>query len=272
MKKTVWITGASSGIGEAIAKLMAPQNTNLILSSRRQEELERVKTLCVSKGAEPDSVLVLPMDVTDESVMPELVKQAEEAFGGIDLLINNAGISQRSLCQNTDMAVYRKLFDIDVFGQMAVTKLVLPGMLARGSGHVAVTSSVAGKIGVAQRTGYCAAKHAMMGFFDALRAEVEHQGISVSTITPGWIRTAVSENAISGDGTNYGKMDKDIANGLDVDKAAAVIVEGLNKKKREVAVGGRLEMMALRLKRFAPGVVFNMMSKRGAAVSQSTQS
>ena len=145
-------------------------------------------------------------------------------------------------------------------------------MLARGSGHVAVTSSVAGKIGVAQRTGYCAAKHAMMGFFDALRAEVEHQGISVSTITPGWIRTAVSENAISGDGTNYGKMDKDIANGLDVDKAAAVIVEGLNKKKREVAVGGRLEMMALRLKRFAPSIVFNMMSKRGAAVSQSTQS
>ncbi len=272
MKRTVWITGASSGIGEAIARVMARQNTNLILSSRREEELERVKSLCVTSGASEDSVLVLPMDVTDESAMPQIVKQAESAFGGIDLLINNAGISQRSLCQNTEMAVYRTLFDIDVFGQIAVTKLVLPAMLERGTGHIAVTSSVAGKIGVAQRTGYCAAKHAMMGFFDALRAEVEHQGVDVSTITPGWIKTAVSENAISGDGSSYGKMDKDIANGMDVNEAAEVIVSGLNKKKKEIAVGGRLEMVALRLKRFFPGVVFNMMSKRGAEALRNEQS
>ncbi|HKX54532.1 MAG TPA: SDR family NAD(P)-dependent oxidoreductase [Xanthomonadales bacterium] len=168
--QVVWITGASSGIGEALAVQFAQEKSKLVLSARRQNELERVRDRCLQAGA--SEVLVLPLDITDQAAFPTAVEQVKTRFGRIDMLINNAGLSQRSICVNTEMAVYRTLFEVDVMGQIALTKAVLPGMLAQGSGHIAVTSSVAGKIGAPQRTGYCAAKHAVMGFFDALRAEV----------------------------------------------------------------------------------------------------
>ena len=189
--QVVWITGASSGIGEALAAQFAQEQSQLVLSARRQSELERVRDRCIQAGA--SEVLVLPLDVTDQAAFPAAVEQVKARFGRIDMLVNNAGLSQRSTCVNTDMAVYRTLFEVDVMGQIALTKAVLPGMLAQGKGHIAVTSSVAGKIGAPQRTGYCAAKHAVMGFFDALRAEVVDQGIRVTTITPGFIRTAMTE-------------------------------------------------------------------------------
>ena len=256
--KTVWITGASSGIGEATAYEMAAEGALLILSARREEELERVKATCVANGASADNIMVLALDVIDEAAMPAIVAKAEAFTGRIDMLFNNAGISQRSLCVDTDMATYRKLFEVDVFGQIALTKLVLPIMLKQGSGHMAVTASVAGKIGVKFRTGYCAAKHAMMGFFDALRAEVAHQGIFVTTVTPGYIRTAISTNALKGDGSKFGKVDKNIGAGMDVTACAKVIMRGFKAGKPEIPVGEGMEMKALWVKRFFPNKLFKM--------------
>ncbi|TVP57545.1 MAG: SDR family oxidoreductase [Halomonadaceae bacterium] len=261
--QVVWITGASSGIGEALALNMAARNAKLVLSARRQGELERVKAACVAAGAAPENVLVLPLDVTDSDRLTPATDTVLATFGQIDLLINNAGLSQRSLCKDTDMSVYRQLMEVDVLGQIALTKAVLPHMLKRRQGHLAVTASVAGKIGVSQRTGYCAAKHAVMGFFDALRSEVENEGLRVSTITPGFIRTDIARNALSADGTPFGEEDKDIAGGMDVTECAQVIVSGLAKGKPEIAVGKGKEMHALWLKRLSPALVFRMVRGRG---------
>ncbi len=256
--QTVWITGASSGIGEALALRYAREGASLALSARRKDELERVAGLCRDAGLPADQVLVLPLDVTDWESLPAAVQAVLDTFGAIDLLVNNAGVSQRSLCKDTDMAVYQKLMDVDVMGQIALTKAVLPHMLERGSGHLAVTASVAGKVGVPQRTGYCAAKHAVMGFFDALRAEVEGRGINVSTIVPGFIRTDISRNALAGDGSAFGKLDDNIAGGMDVTECAEVVFKGLSAKKREIPVGKGKEMAALWIKRVSPEALFRI--------------
>jgi len=258
----VWITGASSGIGEALAKQYVKQGAQLVLSARRVTELERVKQSCIAQGAKAENILVLPLDLLEPDSMPEKVSQVLNAFTTIDVLINNAGISQRSLCLDTSLSTYKTLLDVDVFGQIALTKAVLPVMVKQGSGHMAVTSSVAGKVGVKWRTGYCAAKHAVMGFFDALRAEVAEHGIQVSTITPGFIKTDVSKNAVTAEGEKFGVDDDDIAAGMDVDKCAKIIVKKLNKGVKEIAVGEGLSMMALWLKRLSPGLVFSMVQNK----------
>ncbi|WP_372965832.1 SDR family oxidoreductase [Marinobacter sp.] len=256
--QTVWITGASSGIGEALALQYAKDGAGLVLSARREDELKRVAARCVEAGLPEDHILVLPLDVTDWASHAETVQTVLDRFGAVDLLVNNAGVSQRSLCKDTDMSVYQKLMDVDVMGQIALTKAVLPHMLNRGSGHLAVTASVAGKVGAPQRTGYCAAKHAVMGFFDALRAEVEGEGLHVSTIVPGFIRTDISRNALSADGSQYGELDDDIAGGMDVTECAQVIFKGLQAKKREIPVGKGKEMAALWVKRLSPELVFRL--------------
>lgn len=254
--KVVWITGGSSGIGEALALQYASGGARLVLSARRGDELERVKALCIGQGLRDEGVLVLPLDVTDHDSMPGAMSRIIDTFGCVDSLINNAGISQRSLCVDTDMSVYQQIFDVDVLGQIALTKTELPHMIDRRSGHIAITSSVAGKIGVAQRTGYCAAKHAVMGFYDALRAELDQHGIQVTTITPGFINTNISVNALKGDGSEYGEVDKDIAGGMDVTRCAEVIMDGFRKGIPEIAVGEGIEMKALWLKRLFPRLVF----------------
>jgi short-subunit dehydrogenase len=263
--KTIWITGASSGIGEALAQEFALEGAKLVLSARRENELNRVKEACIQKGLPANDIMVLPLDVTEESLMAEKVSSAKAHTGRIDMLINNAGISQRSLCMDTTMETYRKLFEVDVFGQMALTKEVLPVMLEQQSGHIAIMSSVAGKIGVPYRTGYCAAKHAVMGFYDALRAEMSESGIRVTTITPGFIRTNVAENALRGDGSTYGKTDKNIAAGMDVGECAKVIMKGFRRGKYEIAVGKGREMNGLWAKRLFPNLLFKFVRHMGKA-------
>ena len=255
-EQVVWITGASSGIGEALAYELSEAGAHIILSARNTSELERVQKQCHGE------TLVLPLDVTDYVLMKAVVEQAKNWKGRIDMLLNNAGISQRSSCINTDMETYRTLFEVDVFGQIALTKEVLPIMLEQGTGHIAVTASVAGKIGAPFRTAYCAAKHAMMGFFDALRSEVHHQNIKVTTITPGYIRTNISNNALTGDGSSFAQVDENIEAGMSPQKCAEVIRHGLLKGKPEIAVGQGLEMHALWLKRLAPKLVFNLVAKQ----------
>ena len=270
-KQTVWITGASSGIGRALALQFASANTKLILSSRNKQALEKVKQFCTKKDMKESDILVLPFDLTDEDQLDSIVEQAKYFSGKLDLLINNAGISQRSSLLDTEMSTYRKLFDIDVFAPIALTKLVVPIMIEQGSGHIAVTSSVAGKVGVPFRTGYCAAKHAMMGFFDALRSEVTQHNIKISTITPGYIKTNVSKNAVTGDGSTFGKTDISIENGMQVDACAKVIFKGLQKAKKEIVVGKGLEMIILKLKRFFPNLVFKIMESQYKKIAASNR-
>jgi NADP-dependent 3-hydroxy acid dehydrogenase YdfG len=256
--QVVWMTGASSGIGEALCKQFAAEGAKIVLSARRRPELERVADACRSAGGE---ALVLPLDVTDHEAMPAALQSVLDRFERVDFLFNNAGIAQRALCVDTDISVYRRIFDVDVLGQIALTKQVLPHMIERKSGHIAVTASVAGKVGAPMGTAYCAAKHAMMGFFDALRAEVSRHDIKVTTVTPGYVRTQVAMNALKGDGSKYGQTDKNIANGMDVDKCARVILAGLRKGKPEIAVGEGREMHALWLKRYFPNQLFRMVEK-----------
>ncbi len=255
----VWITGASSGIGEALALELSRRGARVVLSARRRQELERVQDRCVRNGAAPEKLLVLPLDIVDYDAMPAAVESVLSEFSRVDMLINNAGISQRSFCLDTDMAVYRKLFEVDVFGQIALTKQVLPVMVRQGSGRLVVTSSVAGKVGVPDRTGYCAAKHAVMGFFDSLRTEVAHLGIRVSTVIPGFINTNVSINALGGGGKATGQKDADIAGGMDVARCAALIAEGLAAGVEEIEVGEGAEMDLLNLKKTDPQQAFRLL-------------
>jgi short-subunit dehydrogenase len=268
-EKVVWITGASSGIGAALASEFAMRGANLILSGRREDALSEVREQCLGLGRTPDSILVLPFDIADETAIPAAVQQAQEFKGRIDLLINNAGISQRSSALDTQMSTYRRLFEVDFFGQIGLTREVLPIMLEQGNGHIAVTSSVAGKIGVPFRTGYCAAKHAVMGYFDALRTEVSHRNIQVTTITPGFIRTQISENALHGDGSAFGKTDTSIAGGMEVEECAKVILKGFEKGKQEIPVGVGMEMHALRIKRFFPNTLLKMMNRQYRKMAKS---
>lgn len=260
--KVIWITGASSGIGEALAIEFAKQGARLILSARREDALQAVKKKCDEFLGDTSATLVLPLDVTDEASIAGKVEEARSFGPNIDVLINNAGISQRSSCLNTDMSTYRTIFEVDVFGQISLSKAVLPIMIEQGSGHIAITSSVAGKIGVPFRTGYSAAKHAVMGFFDALRTEVHQHNIKVTTITPGYIRTNISANAVAGDGSAFGKVDSDIRAGMSAGDCANIIVRGMAKGKPEIAVGTGAEMHGLWIKRFFPNLLFKVMNKQ----------
>jgi len=262
--KVVWITGASSGIGEALAKNFASCGARVVLSARNAEELERVRQECIAAGASEPDILVATLDVVDYAAMPAAVEKVLRTFSRIDMLINNAGISQRSYCLETEMDVYRTMLEVNVLGQIALTKQVLPVMVEQGSGHLVVTASVAGKVGAPLRTGYCAAKHAVMGFFDALRSEVAHQGIRVSTVVPGFIRTNISNNALKGTGEATEKMDEDIDSGMAVDECAQVIVLGLADGSEEIAVGNGPEMSLLDLKRENPTQVFRVVEGMAA--------
>ncbi len=264
----IWITGASSGIGAALARETSRRGARLVLSARRQSQLEAVKQQCVEAGSDANDVLVLPLDVEDEAAMPAAVSAVQAHFGRIDLLINNAGLSQRSTCLNTDMAVYRKLVDVDLLGQIALTKQVLPVMVEQGSGTIAVTASVAGKVGVPLRTGYCAVKHAVMGFFDALRVEVAAQGINVTTIVPGSIRTDVARNALNGDGSLHGQTDEAIETGMDVDDCARFIADSMSEGSEEIAVGTGQEMQVLDMKRQDPIGTFRLLESMAEQLMQ----
>lgn len=257
----VWITGASSGIGAALAVQLAQRGSSLVLSARDTSALESVRDDCVDKGAQPEQVLVLPLDVLEFDAMAARTAAVVDHFGRIDLLLNNAGVSQRSACVDTEFAVYQKMLDINVLGPIALTKAVLPVMLQQGHGTLAVTSSVAGKVGAPLRTGYCAAKHAVMGFFDALRTEVGPAGLQVTTITPGFIRTNVARNALNAQGRAMDVSDDDIEGGMSVTDCAATIIDGFLLGTPEIAVGQDREMVLLKLKRENPEAAFRLLEE-----------
>lgn len=189
--KIVWITGASSGIGRALAIEFSKQGAFLILSARNNEALIETRSLCVDHK----NVKLLPLDLQEIDKLEGITKEAISLFGGLDVLINNGGISQRGLATETSIEVDRKIFEINYFGTIVLTKAVIPYFVENKKGQIAVTSSVVGKFGSPVRTAYAASKHALHGFYDSLRAEVHSYNIGVTIICPGPINTAISENA-----------------------------------------------------------------------------
>jgi dehydrogenase/reductase SDR family protein 7B len=255
-KPVIWITGASSGIGEACAKKFSQHGYRVIASARNEKALYRVK----SESANPADVYVLPLDLTDISSFDSKVEEAIASFGQVDIILHNGGISQRSLIKETALEVDRKLMEVNFFGTVALTKALLPHFIDRKSGHFAVITSLVGKIGSPFRSSYAASKHALHGFFDTLRAEHFRDQITVTMICPGFIRTNVSVNAITGDGTALGTMDDAQAKGMSPEECADNILSAIRSKKEEVYIGGK-ETMAIYLKRFVPGIFSRIIRK-----------
>ena len=245
--KVVWITGASSGIGEALALAFAQEGARLVLSSRRPAELERVRAAC----ANPESHHIVPLDLTRTETLATALAEVERRCGAVDVLVNNGGVSQRALAVETTAEVERALMEVNYFGQVALTKAVLPSMLARRAGHIVVVSSGMGYVGTPGRSSYAAAKHALHGYFDSLRAEVWRQGIKVTLACPGYVRTAVSANAFGADGRQHGVTDATHQRGIPPEQCARAIINAVARGREEVAVGGP-EIYAIHLKRWLP--------------------
>lgn len=250
--KVIWITGASSGIGEALAYELARQGAKLILSARRKEELERVKGNCVST-AQAD-VRILPLDLTQPGTLKLSTDAAVQMFGHVDILVNNGGISQRGFAKDTLVEVDRRIMEVNYFGAVAITKYLLPHFIQRRQGHIVVVSSVTGIFGTPYRSGYAASKHALHGFFDSLRAELWKDvgnAIPVTIICPGFIHTPITLSAVTADGSPLGKMDDAQYKGKPADWCARKIVKAIRQKKNEVYIGG-IETLGVRFKRIFP--------------------
>lgn len=245
--QVVWITGASSGIGEALALAWAKTGARLVLSSRRAEELERVRLAC----AQPGDHLVLPLDLARRDTFAAAVSTVVAHCGRIDVLVNNGGVSQRARVVDAADTVERAIMEVDYFGPVALTKAVLPAMLARRSGRIVVVSSVMGYVGTPGRSSYAAAKHALHGYFDALRAEVWRDGVGVTLACPGYVRTAVSANALGPRGERHGRTDATHVRGISAERCADVILRGVARGREEIVIGG-WETAGIYLKRFAP--------------------
>ncbi|MFA9220479.1 MAG: SDR family oxidoreductase [Sediminibacterium sp.] len=256
--KVIWITGASSGIGEAVAKAFNADGATVLISSRREEELERVRLSCPYS----EKVYIFPLDLTQSSSIQLVTDEVRSKFE-IDILFNNGGISQRSLTSETSIENDRKIFEVNYFGHVQMTKAILPQMLKRKSGHIVTTSSLTGKWGFYLRSAYAASKHALHGFFDSLRMEVEDSGIRVTLITPGFIATEISKHAIDKLGNPSGEMDNNQAKGISSEECARQILAGIVAGKDEFGVGGK-ELRGLFLHRYFPKL-FKKILKRTAA-------
>lgn len=249
--RTIWITGASSGIGEATAYRYAARGCRLILTSTTRLKLEAVADRCRAIGAE--EVRILPYDLSEPDGIKLLSREAWDAFGGIDILFCNAGISQRTGVEDTPMPMVRKIMEVNFFAPVALAEAVLPMMISNGGGRIAVTTSIAGHFGFPLRCAYSASKHALNGFFETLRAENHDKGISVTLVCPGRVRTNISVNALDKGGQKHGVLDPGQEGGISADKAAKIIVRAIDKRKNEVLVGGK-ELIMVYIKRFFPSL------------------
>ncbi len=248
---SVWITGASSGIGEACACRYASEGARLVLTSSSADRLEKVAARCRDLGA--PAVTVLPYDLSVTDGIDALVENAWNAYCGIDIVMLNAGISQRTNVEDTSMDMVRKIMEINYFAPVAIAKALLPKMISAGGGKIAVTTSIAGRFGVPLRCGYSSSKFALYGFFETLQAEYHDAGIKVTMVCPGRVNTNISRYALDKGGKPHGILDPGQADGMSSEKAARIITRAVAKGKREVLVG-RKELLMVYIKRFFPGL------------------
>ena len=252
----VWITGASSGIGEAVAKSCARRGARLVLSARREEELERVRQGLVNA----DEHLILPLDLSDSEAMPAAVDTVRARFGQLDLLVHNGGISQRSLVAETDLSVDRRIMEVNFFGTVALTKAVLPWFREQEGGRFVVITSLVGELPTPLRSAYSASKHALHGFFESLRAEEYDNGIRVTLVMPGFIRTQVSMNALTADGSAQGRMDDAQEAGMGAEECAERLLKAVQQGSDQVIIAGR-EKAGVYLKRWFPALYRRLIRK-----------
>jgi short-subunit dehydrogenase len=247
--KVIWITGASSGIGEALCYKLNEIGAKLIISSRSSDGLYQVKHNCTKNQLD---IHVLPLDLENTSDLQSKANAALAIYGRIDIVIHSGGVSQRSLAMETDLDVAKKIMNINFWGTVALTKALLPSMLSNKEGHIVIISSLVGKFGTKFRSAYSASKHALHGYFDSLRSEIDKK-IGISIICPGFIKTNVTINALTADGTKQNTMDDAQANGMSANECASQIINAIKSGKEEVYIGGK-EKYAIILKRFLPGL------------------
>ena len=261
--RTIWITGASSGIGKALAEAFAAEGAALILSGRRRDALDALAEQFDSES------LVLPFEATDWAVLSGVVETACGWRDGVDILINNAGISQRSLAVDTVPEVYDRLIDTDLRAPIELTQLLLPHLVERRAGTIVMISSVAGRVGPVLRTGYAAAKHGLIGYADSLRAEVEKAyDLRVVNVLPGSVRTAVAANALQADGSARGDSDANIEAGMNPAECARQILAGLAGGKREILIAEGREAFAAALRWQDPERLFDLVAVEGARLAE----
>lgn len=256
--KIVWVTGASSGIGQEIALQAAKLGATVVLSARSLEKLQQVRAQLPG-----EKHLCLPLDLEQSSNFPDLALEVVNIFGRIDYLFNNGGLSQRSEAFDTSLEVDRKIMEINYFGNIALTKAVLPFMRQQKSGHIIPISSIAGKFGFFLRSAYSASKHALFGFYESLLLEEEKHGIRVTIAVPGKINTNISVNALDGEGGKHGVMDHNQATGMSVKECVAKMFNAISKNKKEVLIGNK-EIKAVTLKRLLPAMFWKVIKKQSA--------
>ncbi|MCU4177091.1 SDR family oxidoreductase [Carboxylicivirga sp. N1Y90] len=253
----VWITGASSGIGEELAYAYAREGARLVLTARREDKLNLVREKCLSYTKE---CFVFPADLSSTDQLEDLVDNVIKQTGTIDVLVNNAGISQRSLAHATPLENDRKIMEINFFSAVALTKLVLPYMIKNRSGHIVAISSIVGKFGFPLRSAYSAAKHALQGFFESLRAELKADNIKVTIVSPGRIKTEVSKNALTKEGVAHGEMDPGQDKGMRADVCANIILKAIKKEKKDILVGGK-ELLMVYIYKYLPALYNRIVTK-----------
>jgi len=253
--KIIWITGASSGIGAATAERFARDGAKLILSARNEAALKEVEESCRAAGA--SDVCILPADLSVLEGLEALAGRAWDAFGGIDVFLANAGISQRCYTADADLEVIRKVMDLDYYSPVILVKSLLPRMIERGGGQLACTSSIAGLFGSKQRSAYCSAKAAIRLFFETVGVEYYDQGIRTTVLIPGRVKTRISFSALERGGKAHGRMDEGQAKGISSEKAARTIYKAIAREKREQLTGGA-ELLMVYIKRFFPGLCFRI--------------
>jgi dehydrogenase/reductase SDR family member 7B len=256
--KVIWITGASSGIGLALVQQLAEVPCHIILSARNAEALTRA-----ASGAHKAKFHIVTLDLSNPTSMIASCEEALHWKGRVDVLFNNGGISQRSEAIHTHDAILRQIMEVNFFANVHLAQAVLPGMIARGMGHIVVTSSLMGKWGFYLRSAYGASKHALHGYYDSLRMEVEAHGVHVTLLTPGFIATEISKHALTGEGRPSGEMDQNQAKGMSAESCAVRILEGVAQGKKELAIGGG-ELRGLWVKRFFPGLFERILRRQKA--------
>jgi len=266
--ENIWITGASSGIGKSLALAMADElPQKIVLSARNLERLNDLKSALVGKGVPSHNIYTLQFDLANEGERLNAYQQLVEKKIHIDILINNGGVSQRSQVVDTSLEVYKEIMDVNFFASIHLTKLLLDGMLQRGHGHILVVSSLVGKFGTPLRSGYSASKHALHGFYEALRHEVHEKGIRITLFCPGYVKTDISINAVDGKGGKHNIMDDNQKNGLSPDKCARQIIKAIKRDKEEAYFAHR-EIFGVYLKRFAPKIFSKLIRKMKVNDSQ----
>lgn len=257
--KIIWITGASSGIGQELCTQLANHNATIILSARNSETLQTIKSSLKNSHTH----LVLPLDLENQSSFQSSFEQIIKQYGKLDILFNNGGVSQRAEASETDIEVDRKIMEINYFGNIALSKIVLKHFQDKKSGHIVVTSSIAGKFGFYLRSAYSASKHALHGYYESVALENIKHNVFITLLCPGKINTPISTNALRGDGVKHNIMDHNQETGMPVEVCVKQILKAVSDKKREVLIGNK-EILAVYIKRFLPNLFWKIIQKQKA--------